>query len=104
MADVKKPKVEKTDQGFLEKAPAELGADQVQAKLDAEQEVGYVGENVDPTPDEVYALPNPGFGKGDQVAPELLGATKGRALAEATSRGLTADDLGRYQQDAAKQE
>jgi hypothetical protein len=79
-----------------------VGAAQVQAKLDAEQEKGYLGEVVDPTPNEVYALPHPCCGEGDQVAPELLGATKGRALADAVSRGVTADDLSGYQKDVKK--
>jgi hypothetical protein len=57
-----------------EKAPPIAGAEQAQEKADEELEKGYVGETYDPLPNEVYALPDPGY-HDDKVAPEIGGRT-----------------------------
>lgn len=43
----------------LEKAGGDLGSDQVQAKIDAENEKGYRGSVPDETPNEHYTAPDP---------------------------------------------
>jgi hypothetical protein len=40
----------------IEQAGAEVGADQVQQQVDAEEEQGFRGEKVDPTPNEHYTV------------------------------------------------
>lgn len=51
--------VPKGKRAGLEASPAVAGAEQVQAARDAEEDRGYWGTVPDPTPNEVYALPNP---------------------------------------------
>lgn len=40
----------------LEKGDGESGEEQVQAQLDQEEEQGFIGEKVDPRPNEDYTL------------------------------------------------
>jgi hypothetical protein len=78
------------DQGAVERSPAVAGAEQVQEVFDEAQAKGFYGQNTDPTPDEVYALPNPGRGKGGEAAPEIGGHT--RAVVHAREHGLEFKD------------
>ena len=75
----------------LETAPAVSGSEQVQATVDAENEAGYQGERLDPTPLQHYTLPGVLAGlptpetDADQAA--LAGGTKFVGAGEATTQG-----------------
>ena len=75
----------------LETAPAVSGSEQVQATVDAENEAGYQGDRLDPTPLLHYTLPGVLAGlptpetDADQAA--LAGGTKFVGAGETTTEG-----------------
>lgn len=57
----------------------DAGQAEVQAKADAEAEKGFVGNEVDPTPNEEYSMERPGSWKvpeADPKAAEKVGSSK----------------------------
>lgn len=66
--------------------PADAGEADVQSKKDAEDETGYVGHKIDPTPDEHYTVAGVLAGK---PTPEndLQHAAGVRAQLDAAARG-----------------
>ncbi len=50
------------DSGFLQSASNEVGAEQVQEKIDAETAQGFRGVKADPTPNEHYTFPGQAAG------------------------------------------
>lgn len=51
-----KDQASKDAQGAVEDAPAVVGAEQVQSRMDAAQAKGYFGERADPTPLDHYTV------------------------------------------------
>jgi len=54
----------------MKKKEDDLGADQVQKMVDKEEEQGYRGAKVDPTPDENYSTQTPPDAPTPETDPE----------------------------------
>lgn len=78
-AEAKAAEAARQDQG-LPSAQADAGADQVQAKVNAEEEQGYRGVAPDPTPNEHYTVKGVTSGKPTPETDPELAAKAGRRV------------------------